>query len=60
MGKRQKARFNRLNWDVCAINDVTSGRGFFITDPAEVEIDDTKKKALNGPESPYYGTTFQD
>jgi hypothetical protein len=59
MGKR-RVEVNRLNFDVCAFTDVAEGRGFFITDPPEVDIDETRKKALNGPQSPRFGTTFSD
>jgi len=57
---KQRVKVNRLNWDVCAFNDIADGRGFLITDPAEVEIDDTKKKALYGPESPLFGSSYSD
>ena len=59
MGKKI-AKLSRLNWDVCALTDMATGHGFYITDPPEVEIDETKKKSLNGPQSPMYGTTFDD
>lgn len=59
MGKR-RVEVHRLNFDATAYSDVASGRGFFITDPPEVEIDETRKKALHGPQSPLYGTSFTD
>ena len=59
MGKR-RVEVKRLNFDVCAYSDVINGRGFFVTDPPEVDIDETKKKALYGPQSPLFGSTFSD
>ena len=59
MGKK-RAEVKRLNFDVEAYNDVINGRGFFVVDPPEVDIDETRKKALYGPQSPLYGSTFSD
>jgi len=59
MGTR-RAVVSRRNWDADAFADVASGTGFFIVDPPEVEIDENKKKALYGPQSPLYGTTYSD
>lgn len=59
MGTR-RVEVTRRNWDADAFSDVASGAGFFIVDPPEVEIDETRRKALYGPQSPLFGTTFQD
>ena len=59
MGKRRVC-VSRRNWDANCFSDISSGTGFLITDPPEVEIDETRKKALYGPQSPLFGTTFSD
>ena len=59
MGKRRVC-VSRRNWDADCFSDISSGTGFLITDPPEVEIDETRKKALYGPQSPLFGTTFSD
>lgn len=57
---KQKVKFKRLNWDICCYHDLISGNGFMITEPASVSLDGSKKKTLNGPQSPKYGTTYAD
>lgn len=59
MGK-QKVEMSRISWDAKFFTSIANGTGFVMTDPAEVEIDDMRKKALHGPQSPLYGTTFSD
>lgn len=58
--KKRRVEMVRLNWDSEFFNDIFSGNGFIITEPAEVNIDGTKQKSLYGPQSPLYGTTYQD
>ena len=59
MGK-QKVRIRRRNWDVDSILDITTGHGFYITEPADITLDGEKKKSLYGPQSPLYGTDYSD
>ena len=59
-GKR-KVRISRLNWDIEYVNDICSGNGFTITEPATfLNFDDTKVKSLYGSRSPLYGTSYED
>lgn len=58
--KKQKVRVERLNWDAEYYSDIINGRGFTITEPAEISLDGTKKKAMYGAQSPLYGTTYGD
>lgn len=57
---KQHARIKRINWDVSAFMDISTGNGFIITDPAEFIMDDTKQKSYNGPSSPLFGTSYED
>lgn len=59
MGKKS-VRIKKLNWDVEFITDIIKGDGFIISEPAEVRLDGTKKKATYGPQSPLYGASFSD
>lgn len=59
MGKR-KVKFRRLNWDAWYFNSILTGNGFVISEPSEVSLDGIKKKALYGPQSPLYGTSYED
>lgn len=59
MGK-QIVRVKRCSWDVMFYDDIMTGNGFIISEPAEVKIDREKKKSLYGPQSPLYGTTYED
>lgn len=58
--KHSKVLVERLNWDAIYYNDIYTGIGFTITEPADVTLDGNKKKSLNGPQSPRYGTTYED
>lgn len=61
MGKiKEEVRFSRLNWDVEFIVDMMNGNGFIISEPAEISLDGTRKKSLYGPQSPLYGTSYED
>ena len=51
---------HRLNWDATFYSDLLLGKAFIITEPAEISLDGQKKKSLNGPQSPRYGTTYED
>lgn len=59
MGKKH-VKVNRVNWDVEYFISLRSGKGFTITEPADVSIDGAKKKTLFGPRSELYGTTYGD
>lgn len=58
--KKQKVRMRRLSWDSEFYTDIIKGTGFIITEPAEVNIDGTKQKAMYGAQSPLYGTSYED
>lgn len=58
--KKQYVRLSRRNWDVDYYLDLMNGTGFQITEPAEVSLDGNKEKALYGPQSPLYGTNYED
>lgn len=58
--KKQMVRFRRLNWDIEYYHDLINGNGFQITEPAKVSLDGSKEKSLYGPESPLYGTSYED
>lgn len=59
MGK-QIVRIKRISWDVAFYADMMEGDGFIISEPAQVKIDKDKKKSLYGPQSPLYGTNYED
>lgn len=58
--KKQKVRLKRLNWDAEFYYDIINGKGFVISEPAEISLEGTKQKSLYGPQSPLYGTTYED
>ena len=60
MGKKRKEKFSRMNWDNEYYYDIIYGNGFNITEPAEISLDGTKQKSLYGPQSPLYGTSYDD
>lgn len=57
---KQHVVMRRLNWDVEFYSDIASGKSFVISEPAEISIDGSKKKSLYGPQSPIYGTSYED
>ena len=59
MGK-QIVRVKKVSWDILFYKDLMDGTGFIISEPAQVKIDKDKKKALYGPQSPLYGTSYED
>lgn len=64
MGKRRRktrlVRSRRLNWDACCYNDLNTGNGFLITEPADISMDGYKRKSLYGARSVLYGSTYSD
>ena len=60
--KRQKqfVRVRRMNWDAAFYHDLASGDAFIISEPADVSLDGQKQKSLYGPNSPLYGTSYED
>lgn len=58
--KKQKVRLKRLNWDAEFYSDLLKGNAFIITEPSEITLDGSKHKSLYGPQSPLYGTTYED
>ena len=59
MGK-ERVRVNILNWDVEAYYDLINGTGFICNEPGQIDIDGEKKKTMNGPQSPRFGSTYGD
>lgn len=57
---KQRVRFKRRNWDADFYFDLLNGNAFIITEPAEISLDGTKQKSLYGPQSPLYGTNYED
>ena len=56
----QHVKFKRMNWDAMFYYDLIHKNGFTITEPAEVSLDSTRQKSMFGPQSPLYGTTYED
>lgn len=50
----------RINWDVEFYRDMAEGKNFVISEPAEINLDGNRKKSLYGPQSPLYGTSYED
>lgn len=59
MGK-QRVKLSRLNWDVEYYKDLIENKGFQITEPDEVTLDGTTEKSMYGPQSPLFGSTYED
>ena len=59
MGK-QKIVARRMNMDAWCLNDLNTGNGFVITEPAVMSMDENKQKMLFGARSELYGTTYED
>ena len=63
MSKKTKKRsviLSRRNWDADFFDDIISGRGFIISEPAEITLDGVRRKSLLGPQSSLYGSTYED
>ena len=58
--QRYSVRAHRLNWDNLYYEDLITRKGFQITEPATVSLDGSKMKSLYGPDSPLYGTNYED
>lgn len=58
--KKRSVRIKRLNWDAEFYSDLLRGDAFIITEPAEISLDGTRQKSLYGPQSPLYGTNYED
>lgn len=59
MGK-QKIVTRRMNMDAWCLNDINTGNGFIIKEPAVMSMNDDKRKMLFGARSELYGTTYED
>ena len=57
---RQIVRMKRRNWDADFFASMLTNNAFVISEPAEVTIDGTRRRSLYGPQSPLYGTTYDD
>ena len=58
--KKTSVRLYRMNWDATFYSDLLRGNAFIISEPAEVSLDGSKQKSLYGPQSPLYGTSYED
>ena len=59
-GDKKYVEFKRLNWNTMYYRDLIMHEGFTITEPAEITIDGQRKKSMYGPQSPLYGTNYED
>lgn len=57
---KQKVYATRRNWDADCYNDLNSGNGFLITEPADITMDGIKRKSIYGARSVLYGSTYSD
>lgn len=57
---KRYVEFRRLNWNTTFYRDLIMGEGFVISEPPETTVDNKKKKSLYGPQSPLYGTSYED
>lgn len=57
---KNKVKIKRRNWEIDYMQDIISGRGFTIREPATVNVDDISKKSLFGSRSPLYATDYSD
>jgi hypothetical protein len=60
ISKKKHVRLRRINWDAEFYSDILNGNGFIITEPAEITVDGSRKKSMYGPQSPLYGTSYED
>lgn len=58
--KKRYVKLSRINWDAEFYSDLMSGNGFVISEPPEISIDGNKAKSLYGPQSPLFGTFYDD
>ena len=58
--KKRSVMLTRRNWDADFFDDIISGRGFIISEPAEVTLDGTRRTSLLGPQSSLYGSGYED
>ena len=59
MGK-QSVDFYRRCWATDFLTDMITGNGFVISEPPEINLDGSKQKSMYGPQSPLYGTSYED
>ena len=50
----------QVSWDILFYDDIMNHNGFVISDPATVSLDNKKERAMFGPNSPLFGTTYGD
>lgn len=58
--KKRSVYITRRNLDADFYYDMYKGDAFVITEPGEVTLDGNRKKSLYGPQSPLYGTSYED
>lgn len=57
---REYVRTERVNWDILFYDDIANNDGFIITEPPGVNLDGKMVKTLYGPNSPLFGTSYED
>ena len=57
---KRSVRLIRMNWDAEFYKDMLEGDAFIISEPAEISLDGSKRKSMYGPQSPLYGTSYED
>lgn len=53
-------RTRRMNWDIAFYDDMINNDGILITEPANISLDGKIVKTMNGPNSPLFGTNYED
>lgn len=58
--KKKRMQPSRVSWDTLFYDDIANNDGFVITEPAMVSLDGKITKTMYGPNSPLFGTTYED
>jgi len=58
--KKQAVYISRRNLDADFYYDMKNGDAFVISEPGEITLDGNRRKSLYGPQSPLYGTNYDD
>lgn len=60
MGKKKLVLVSTTDTDQQYYLDIATGKGFEITEPAEIALEGKRGKTMYGADSPLYGTTYGD
>ena len=58
--RKKFVRSKRINTDVWFFHSIINEGGFLITEPPTISLDGKKEKTLYGPNSPLFGTSYED